>query len=88
MPSPYAGREILACVRASGGTAVAVSDDELLAATRRLAREEGLLVAPEAGATLAAAAELAGRGEIERDETVVLFLTGSALTYLDVMGDR
>jgi threonine synthase len=86
VPAPYAGREVLEVLRASGGTAVTVDDDALRDATRTFARDEGMLVAPEAGAALAALPKLLDRRLIGRDEQVVLFLTGGAALYLDVLG--
>jgi threonine synthase len=72
---------ILQAVRESGGTAVAVSDAEILAALRELGRVEGLFVAPEAAATLAALDRLRAEGWIRADETVLLSLTGNGLKY-------
>jgi threonine synthase len=74
---------ILESLRESGGTAVAVSDAEMLEGARALGAREGVLAAPEGGATLAALKSLLGSGKIGKEETVVLFNTGTALTYLD-----
>jgi len=82
VPKPYAGKLILEAIRQSSGTAVAVTDEELQEAQRRLAREEGILAAPEGAATLAALEKLAVRGEVQPEERVVLFNTGSGLKYL------
>ncbi len=82
VPKPYAGKLILEAIRASGGSALAVTDEELLEAQRRLAREEGILAAPEGAATLAALEKLAARGEVQAGERAVLFNTGSGLKYL------
>jgi threonine synthase len=67
--------------RESGGTAVAVDDDELRQDMRALGRLEGLFPAPEAAATLSALRHLAADGWVRPDETVVLFLTGNGLKY-------
>jgi threonine synthase len=72
---------MLQIVRASGGTAIAVSDEALLEGARRLAREEGILASPEAGATIAALSVLLERGAIGPEERVVCFVTGSGLKY-------
>ena len=53
---------VLEAVRASGGTAVAVSDDEMLDAGIRLASEEGIYAAPEGAACVSALREVAGLG--------------------------
>jgi threonine synthase len=74
---------ILADVYASGGEAIAVSDDELMTACRELARLEGILAAPEGGAGLAAIRHLVDEGKIARHESVVLFNTGSGYKYLE-----
>lgn len=76
---------ILDVVRASGGTAVTVSDEDMLDEVRLLARQEGLFVSPEAGATVAAARRLRERGDLGRDDEVVLFLTGSGLKHLELV---
>jgi len=74
---------ILADVYASGGEAIAVGDDELMGACRELARLEGVLAAPEGGAGLAAIRRLVEQRKIARDESVVLFNTGSGYKYLE-----
>lgn len=74
---------ILADIYASGGEAVAASDDALMAACRSLARLEGIFAAPEGGAGLVAIETLVAQGKIARDESVVLFNTGSGYKYLE-----
>jgi threonine synthase len=74
---------ILAGVYASGGEAVAVSDEALMSACLEMAREEGIFAAPEGGAGLAAIDTLIARGKIAPDETVVLFNTGAGHKYLE-----
>jgi threonine synthase len=76
---------ILRAVRESGGTAVAVPDSEMIAGMRDLGRTEGVSAAPEGGAALAAIKRLIGDRLIRRDHSVVLFNTGGALKYLDVL---
>lgn len=76
---------ILQAIRASGGTAVAVPDDEMVSGMLEIGKLEGVSAAPEGGAALAAIRALVARGDIKRDETVVLFNTGGALKYLDVL---
>lgn len=83
VPSPFADAEILGAVRDSRGTAVAVSEEELLDAMGDLAEREGVLACPEGGATLAALRQLRASGEISERERVVIFDTGSGLKYLD-----
>jgi threonine synthase len=77
---------VLRAVRESGGTALAVSDDEMVRDMRAIGASEGVSAAPEGGATLSALRQLLARGTIARTDTVVLFNTGGALKYLDVLG--
>jgi threonine synthase len=76
---------ILRAIRESGGTALAVSDAQMVEAMLEIGRLEGVSAAPEGGAALAAIRRLVGDGRIRRDETVVLFNTGGALKYLDLL---
>jgi threonine synthase len=76
---------ILRAIRESGGTAVAVSDAEMVDGMLTMGRTEGLSAAPEGGATLAALRRLMAAGTIQPSESVVLFNTGGALKYLDVI---
>ena len=74
---------ILDAIRESGGTAIAVTDDELMEGARELARTEGIFAAPESGACVPALRTLLARGDVKPDERVVLFNTGSGIKYLD-----
>jgi threonine synthase len=76
---------ILDAVRASGGTAVAVSDDELLECTNLVSMSEGLHVSPEVGAAVAATRVLRERGELLELDEVVVFATGSGLEHLELV---
>jgi threonine synthase len=76
---------ILRAVRESGGTAVAVDDAELVADMLAIGTLEGVSAAPEGGAALSAIRRLTAAGDIKPHETVVLFNTGGALKYLDVL---
>jgi threonine synthase len=83
VPKSFADRLILANIRESNGTAVAVSDTAILEAQKNLAAQEGIFAAPEGAATLSALEELIAQKWIQRDERVVLFNTGTGLKYLD-----
>jgi threonine synthase len=83
VPKPLGDFLILADIYASGGEAVATGDRELMEACRDIARLEGILAAPEGGAGLAAIRKLVTQGKIGRDESVVLFNTGSGYKYLE-----
>jgi threonine synthase len=76
---------VLRAVRESGGTALAVSDRDMVASMRELGRDEGISAAPEGGAALHAVKMLVARGAITSADTVVVFNTGGALKYLDVL---
>ena len=79
---------ILKAVRESGGTAIAVPDAEMIDGMIAIGSTEGVSAAPEGGAALAALRHLLARGTIAPDESVVLFNTGGALKYLDVLPER
>ncbi|WP_311269118.1 threonine synthase [Sphingobium sp. WCS2017Hpa-17] len=72
---------ILRAVRASGGAALAVSDAAIAAAVQDVARDDGLLLCPEGGATLAAYQRALDEGLIGRDERAMLFNCASGLKY-------
>ncbi len=76
---------VIRAVRESGGTAVAVSDKDMVADMRELGAKEGISAAPEGGAALSALKVLLNRGDINAADTVVVFNTGGALKYLDVL---
>jgi threonine synthase len=85
VPSAVGDFLILRALRESRGAAIAVTDDALLASTRKLAESEGVLTAPEGGATLAALERLLADGLLSGSESVVLFLTGSGYKYVEVL---
>ena len=72
---------ILRALRESNGTAIAVSDDEMLSASNMIGKTEGLFVSPETGATLAAFGKLKEQYLINDGDNVVLFNTGSGHKY-------
>ncbi|HXW05214.1 MAG TPA: threonine synthase [Vicinamibacterales bacterium] len=76
---------VLRAVRESGGTAIAVPDADMVRGMRALGTREGISAAPEGGAAVRAVEMLVERGQIGADETVVLFNTGGALKYLDIL---
>jgi len=76
---------ILRAVRESGGTALAVSDRSMMDAMLEIGRCEGVSAAPEGGAALVAIQRLVAGGSIKPSDSVVLFNTGGALKYLDVI---
>lgn len=81
VPSPLGGFLCLRALRASQGTAIAIADEEMTDATLDLASRSGIDVCPEGGAAWAALAQLRASGFIRRDDTVVVFNTGTGLKY-------
>ena len=76
---------ILRAIRESGGTAVSVSDRAMVGGMLGIGKYEGISAAPEGGAALVAIQKLVSDGSIKPHERVVLFNTGGALKYLDVL---
>ena len=74
---------ILDALRASGGTAISVTDAELIAATREIGAAEGLFCAPEGAACLPALKKLLAAGAVKPEDRVVLFNTGAGVKYLE-----
>ena len=74
---------ILDALRKSGGTAVAVSDEELLVAVREIGAAEGLFCAPEGAACLPALRKMIEQDLVAENETIVIFNTGAGVKYLE-----
>ena len=72
---------ILRAVRDSGGFAIAVTDEAIIAARDEVAREEGFLLCPEGAATFAAYRQSLADGRVRREERVVLFNCATGLKY-------
>ena len=85
VPRAIADFLILRGIRESGGTAVAVSDAQMVDDMLAMGSLEGVSAAPEGGAALSAVRKLVAGGRIQKHETVVLFNTGGALKYLDLI---
>lgn len=79
---------MLAAIRESGGTAVAVSDDDIIRDTGQLAAREGIFSSPEGGAAVAALRKLARDGFVTPSDRVVVFITGSGYKYLDILEEH
>ena len=76
---------ILRAVRESCGTAIAVSDRSMIDGMLAIGKCQGISAAPEGGAAWVAIQRLTAEGSIKPHESVVLFNTGGALKYLDVI---
>jgi len=85
VPKAYGDYLILDILKKSGGTAVAATDEEILTAMRNWASVDGIFAAPEGAASLVAYQKLLASGFFHADDTVVLFNTGSAYKYLDLI---
>ncbi|MEM7497534.1 MAG: threonine synthase [Pseudomonadota bacterium] len=72
---------IIRAVRESGGFAMALPDEEIMAVRDRIAAEEGLLLCPEGAATAAAYARARAEGKVAKDETAVLWNCATGLKY-------
>ena len=88
VPKPLGDGLILNIVRESEGTAIAVSDEEILEAGRELASLEGIFAAPEGASCVAAARRLLANGFLKPGDRTVLYNTGSGLKYLDAYAAR
>lgn len=85
VPNAIGDFMILDVLRQSNGSAVAVTDEDLIHYSRVMAEHTGIFPAPEGGATLAALIKLKEQGWIQPDESVVLFNTGSGFKYMDAL---
>jgi threonine synthase len=82
---PEDGTRTLSVVRHSGGTAIAISEEEIRKATIDLARSEGLLVEPGAAVAIAAYQKLAAQAVISTEERALVVLTGHGLKDPDAL---
>lgn len=88
VPKPLGDFLVLQGVRESCGTAIAVSDDEMLDAGVQLASDEGIYAAPEGAACVAAARHLIASGFLKPTDRIVLYNTGSGLKYPEAYSTR
>ena len=82
VPKSYGDRLMMAAIYASDGTAVAVTDEEIVEAQRQLGRCEGIFAAPEGAAIVSAIPKLLASGWLKPEERVVLLNTGTGLKYI------
>jgi threonine synthase len=82
---PADGLYALEAVRSSGGALAAVTDEEIVAGIRLLARTEGIFAETAGGVTIATLAQLAADGVVRPDERVVAYVTGNGLKTLDAV---
>jgi threonine synthase len=84
VPKPYGDAIMLEILRQSGGAALALSDEQILASLKDWAKNEGIFLSPEGAAATAAYDQLIATGSLKPSDRVVLFNTGSGLKYTDV----
>jgi threonine synthase len=87
VPKPYGDAIMLKILRESQGTALAVTDDQILASILDWARNEGVFLSPEGAAATAAYDSLLKSGFLKATDRVVLFNTGAGLKYTDVIAE-
>jgi len=87
VPKAYGDYLILDFVRRSGGTAVAISDEDTLASLLEWSRNEGIFLCPEGAAATAAYDKLLASGFLKPSDEVVIFNTGTGLKYIDVISE-
>jgi threonine synthase len=85
VPAAIGDYLILAAIRESGGTAITVTDDEMLEGMALAAEREGLFVSPESGAAVIATRKLRESGFLRADDLTVIFATGSGLMHVDLV---
>ena len=85
VPHPFADYLVLQAIRETGGTALTVSDPEMVDAMKEIAAAEGVFACPEGSATLVAAKSMLAAGELDPEGTTVLLNTGSAYKYLSLL---
>jgi threonine synthase len=83
--NPASGKKALKAIYSTGGSAVDVTDEEILSAQRILGRSEGIGVEPASAASIAGMMKLAELGEIDKDERVVCICTGHVLKDPDTI---
>jgi threonine synthase len=83
VPKPFADRAILKVLQQSNGNAITISDAEMSAALKQIARHEGMLIAPEGAALWSAYLKLKATGWVKAGEQVLLINTGSGYKYLE-----
>lgn len=84
VPAAIGDYLILDILKESQGTALSVDDKEIIVSMKEMATKEGILLAPEAAATVSTLKILKEKGEIDKDEQIVLFGTGSGFTTTEL----
>ena len=83
VPYPFGMNMMLRVLKESGGTVVAIDDEEIISSVKEIARTEGLLISPEGAATWKALVHLSRTKQIGLSEKILLLNTGSGYKYLE-----
>ena len=86
--NPADGFQVLRSVRSTGGSGAMVNDDEIIAGIQLLAETEGIFTEPAGGVTVAATRKLIEQDAINRDESIVICITGNGYKTAEVMNGR
>ena len=86
VPYPFGMNMMLEVLHESNGTAVSISEEEIVAGVKEIAKKEGHIISPEGAATFKALLHLHKNKKINADEKVLLLNTGSGYKYLDNLG--
>ncbi len=84
VPKPYGDSIMLEILRESGGVALALTDEQILASLKDWGKNEGVFLSPEGATATAAYDHLIATGFLTAKDRVVLFNTGGGLKYTDV----
>jgi threonine synthase len=87
VPKPYGDSIMLEILRESGGVALALSDEQILASLKDWGKNEGVFLSPEGATATAAYDHLISTGFLTAKDRVVLFNTGGGLKYTDVIAE-
>lgn len=88
VPKPLGDALVLGAIRASKGTATAVSDEEMIDAALSMAADEGIFAAPEGGACVAGLRSLLKSAFLSPSNKIVILNTGSGLKYTEAFATR
>ncbi|MFD2512640.1 threonine synthase [Pontibacter locisalis] len=88
VPRPLGEHMMLKVLHESGGTAISITEDEMLEGIRELGKSEGLFVAPEGAAIWMAARKLVDKGTVSPEDEILLLNTGSGQKYMENVEGR
>jgi len=86
--NPADGFQVLRSLRSTGGTGAMVDDEEIIEGMKLLAQTEGIFTEPAGGTTVAATRKMIERGQLPRDESIVICITGNGYKTSEVLSNR